>query len=61
MIGLPPSDDGAVQVSPTWPLPAVAVRPVGAPGAVAGATGVAVAGEEAGPGPIALAARTVNE
>jgi hypothetical protein len=49
-------------VSTTWALPAVAVRPVGASGTVGGgATGVAVAGAEAGPGPTALVAITVNE
>ncbi len=36
MIGLPPVLAGAVQVRPTWPLPAVATSPVGAPGAVGG-------------------------
>ncbi len=63
MIELPPVLAGATQVRPTWPLPGVATRPVGAPGAVGGgggATGVAVAGLEAGPVPTALVAVTVN-
>ncbi len=51
---------GATQASTTWPLPGVAVSPVGAPGAVGGAIGVADAGADAGPGPTALAATTVN-
>ena len=34
MIATPPLLAGAVQLSETWPLPAFAVRPVGAPGGV---------------------------
>src|SRR3972149_1054640 len=34
-MGDPPSEAGADQLRATWPLPAVAVRPVGAPGTVA--------------------------
>jgi hypothetical protein len=37
----PPLLDGAVQLRETWALPALAVRPVGAPGGVP-ATGEAV-------------------
>jgi hypothetical protein len=36
VIGEPPSE-GAVKLTVAWPFPAVAVAPVGAPGAVAGA------------------------
>ncbi|MNC71184.1 hypothetical protein D3C75_1220730 [compost metagenome] len=38
VMGLPPSSAGAVKVSVTWPLPAVAVIVPGAPGTVAGVT-----------------------
>jgi len=57
VIGLPPVDDGAVHVRATWPLPAVGVRPAGAPGAVAG---VADTGDDAGPVPAAFVAVTVK-
>ncbi len=40
MIAAPPFEAGAVQVTVAWALPAVAVPIVGAPGTVAGATGV---------------------
>ena len=57
---LPPLLDGAVQFTVADPLPAVAVTPVGAPGAV-GALGVtALDGDEAGPSPFALVADTVK-
>ena len=60
VIVLPPLLDGAVQFTVADPLPAVAVTPVGAPGAV-GALGVtALDGEEAGPVPFALVAVTVK-
>ena len=60
MIALPPLLDGAVQLTVADPLPAVAVTPVGAPGAV-GALGVtALDGAEAGPVPLALVADTVK-
>ena len=58
VIADPPSDDGADQLSVTWPFPRVAVNPVGAPGVVAG---VAEAGAEGGPVPTAFVAATVNE
>jgi hypothetical protein len=38
VIGEPPFDAGAVKAMLAWPLPAVAVPIVGAPGAVAGVT-----------------------
>ena len=51
---------GAVQLTVADALPAVAVTPVGAPGAD-GALGVtALDGAEAGPAPFALVADTVN-
>jgi hypothetical protein len=57
LIGLPPFEAGAVHASVTRPSPGVAVRPVGAPGTVAG---VALAGADAGPVPTALVAVTVK-
>ena len=61
MIGLPPSEAGAVQETVACALPAVAVTPVGAPGAVAGSAGVTLAdGADAGLVPIALVAVTTN-
>ena len=60
MIALPPLLAGAVQLTVADALPAVAVTPVGAPGAV-GALGVtALDGDEAGPVPFALVADTVK-
>ena len=59
-MGLPPVELGAVHASATWRSPRVAVRPVGAPGTVAGATGVAETGVDGAPVPIALAAVTVK-
>ena len=50
--------DGAVQVTVADPLPAVAATPVGAPGNVAGVTGLD--GAEACPVPVALVAATVK-
>ena len=59
-MALPPLLDGAVQLTVADPLPAVAVTPVGAPGAV-GVFGVtALDGAEAGPVPLALVAVTVK-
>jgi hypothetical protein len=61
VIGLPPFEAGAVQETAAEALPAVAVTAVGAPGAVAGATGVTLLdGAEAAPLPTALAATTVK-
>ena len=60
MIGLPPSG-GAVQVTVAEALPAVAVTPVGAEGAVAAACGVTeLDGADAGLVPMALVAVTVK-
>jgi hypothetical protein len=59
-IVLPPLA-GAVQLSVASSFPAVALTPVGVPGAV-GAVGVtAFEAAEAGPGPAELEAVTVNE
>jgi len=62
VIGLPPSDAGGLKLTVAWPLPAVAVAPVGAPGAVAaGAVGVTLfEGADSGPLPTLLVAWTVN-
>ena len=61
MIGLPPSEVGAVQVTLAWASPAVAVTALGAPGTARGASGVTLfEAAEAGPLPMALAAVTVN-
>jgi hypothetical protein len=58
MIWLPPSDDGAVQLTVACAFPAVALTLVGAPGTAAGVT--AVDGFDARPVPIELVAVTVN-
>jgi hypothetical protein len=58
VIALPPVLAGAVHDTVAWPLPEVAVAPVGAPGGALGVTGVV--GDEAGPSPTALNATTVN-
>ena len=58
VIGLPPSDAGAVKFTVAWALPAVTAPIVGAPGTVAGVTGADAA--DAGPVPIALVAVTVK-
>ena len=55
----PPSEEGAVQASETWALPAVACRDCGALGALAGALGVAFASFEATLSPIAFRAVTL--
>ena len=58
MIVEPPFEVGAVQVTVAWPLPAVAVTLVGAPGGAAGVTVLEAA--EAGPVPAELVAVTVK-
>ena len=58
MIGLPPSEDGAVQSTVTWPSPGTALTPVGATGTVAGVT--EFDGTEAGLSPTAFVATTVK-
>jgi phosphoribosylcarboxyaminoimidazole (NCAIR) mutase len=58
VIGLPPSEDGAIHMTSAEALPAVAVTPVGAPGTVAGTTADDAA--EAGPVPIELLAVTAK-
>ena len=63
MIALPPSESGAVQETEAEALPAVAVTPVGAPGAVSttGAVGVTLFdGAEVRPAPAALLGVTVK-
>ena len=58
MIAAPPFEDGALQERETLPLPAEAELSVGAPGAVAGASGVADHSVERGPSPTAFIALT---
>ncbi len=58
VIGLPPSEAGGVKATVAWPLPAVALPMVGAPGTPAGVTLFDAA--DAGPLPTALAAFTVK-
>tara|TARA_B100001971_G_C17654233_1_gene269523 strand:- start:263 stop:439 length:177 start_codon:yes stop_codon:yes gene_type:complete len=55
---LPPLDDGALQVTDAWVLPAVALTPVGAPGVVAGVTALDALDEALVP--LSLVAVTVN-
>ena len=58
---LPPSDSGALKLIVAWALPDTALTSVGAPGTVAGATGVTlVEALEADPVPTAFVAVTVN-
>jgi hypothetical protein len=58
--GEPPSLCG-VKLIVAWPLPAVAVTPIGGAGTVGAAVGTTVFdGDEIGPGPAALVALTVN-
>jgi hypothetical protein len=57
-MALPPSEDGAVQLTAAWPSPAIALTPVGAPGTAAGVT--EFDGPEAGLSPIAFVATTVK-
>jgi hypothetical protein len=60
-MALPPSLAGAVHETTAEALPATADTPVGAPGAVSGASGVTAAdGDEADPVPVELVAVTVN-
>lgn len=57
----PPSLAGGVKATLACPAPAVAATPVGAPGAVAGTTGMTAAvAAEAAPTPMAFVAVTVN-
>ena len=58
MIAEPPSEVGALQPSETLPLPAEAEFSVGAPGAVAGADGVAERSPEREPSPTEFTAVT---
>ena len=58
MIGEPPVDNGALQLTMACVLPAVAVTLVGAPGTVAGVT--ALEAEDGTPAPMRLVATTVN-
>ena len=60
MIGLPPSVDGAVQLSEAERSPAVALRPVGGPGGGDGTGVIWAVGADSGPAPAALRAATVN-
>ena len=61
MIGLPPSDAGAVQDTTARALPGFAVTAVGLPGTVAGAAGVTLLlGSDAGLVPALLVAVTVK-
>jgi hypothetical protein len=61
VIVAPPSDAGALNVTAAWVLPATAEIAVGAPGTVAGATGVtAFDGPLADPIPTEFVAVTVN-
>ena len=59
MIAAPPFELGAVQLTVACPLPAVAVTPVGAPGAVAAGV-TALLGLDAVPVPALFVAVTVN-
>ena len=59
VIADPPFETGAVNETVAWPLPAVALTPVGTPGAVTGITEFVAA--EAELVPIAFVAVTVNE
>ena len=58
MIGEPPVEAGAVQVTVAWALPRRAATLVGAPGTVAGVTAALAA--LAGPVPTALVAATLK-
>ena len=59
VMGLPPSDAGALKLTVAWALPPVAVTLVGAPGTV-GAGVTLFEGAEAGPVPTPLVAVTVK-
>ncbi len=58
MIALPPSEPGAVQLTPAEAFPAVALPIVGAPGTVLGVT--AFEAPESGEVPIAFVAATLK-
>ena len=60
MIGLPPSEVGAVQVRDAEWSPAFAFTPVGGPGGGAGIGVTGGEGADSGPVPAALSAATVN-
>jgi hypothetical protein len=61
VMALPPSDEGAVQLSEAEALPATATMFVGAPGTAAGGSGVtALDGADAELGPTAFVATTVK-
>jgi len=59
VMGLPPSEAGALKLMVAWALPAVAVTPVGAPGTV-GAGVTLFEGADTGPVPTPLVAVTVK-
>jgi hypothetical protein len=58
VIGLPPSEEGAVQLTVAWPSPAIAFTPVGAPATLVGVT--EFDGPELGELPTPLLAITVK-
>ena len=61
MIALSPLETGAAKITIAWAFPAVAVTSVGAPGTVAGTTGVVVLEElDGGPVPTEFLALTVK-
>jgi len=60
VIGLPPLDDGAVNVTVACVFPAVAVPIVGGPGTVAAVGVTLLDADDAGPVPTALVAVTVK-
>jgi hypothetical protein len=61
VIGLPPSEEGAVQLTVARASPAIALTPVGAPERVVPGFGVTgPEGEEAGPSPMPFVATTVK-
>jgi hypothetical protein len=58
VIGLPPSEEGAVQLTVAWASPEIALTSVGAPGMLVGVT--EFDGPEAGESPTPLLAVTVK-
>ena len=60
VIAAPPFDAGAVNATVAWPLPGVAVTPVGAPGATGAAGTTAFDAAEGALFPTELCAVTVN-
>lgn len=60
MIGRPPVEAGAVHVTVACATPAVALTPVGAPGAVAACAVTAFEADDAALVPVPFAAVTVN-